>query len=213
MIAADSKCRVCRRVGQKLFLKSDKCFSPKCTLVKKSYPPGIHGRKILKRRRSVLSEYGLQLKEKQRLKFFYGLREKQFSRYIQEATGKKGVDSAVLISKILELRLDNAVFRLGFAKSRSSARQLVSHGHIVVNGRKITIPSYRLKKGDEIAVRPQSFDKKVFSDLDLILKKYNPPAWFKLDKTKKIGQVASFPGLDAIPPDVDINAIIEFYSR
>ena len=119
----------------------------------------------------------------------------------------------MLVSKILELRLDNAVFRLGFAKSRSSARQMVSHGHIVVNGRKITIPSYRLKKGDEIAVRPQSFGKKVFSDLDLVLKKYNPPVWLKLDKAEKIGEVAGFPGVDAIPPDVDINAIIEFYSR
>lgn len=213
MIATDSKCRVCRRAGQKLFLKSDKCFSPKCTLVKKSYPPGIHGRKILKRRRSPLSEYGLQLREKQRLKFFYGLREKQFSRYIKEATGKKGVDSAVLIAEILELRLDNAVFRLGFAKSRSFARQLVGHGHFIVNGRKITTPSYRLKKGDEIAVRPQSLGKNFFSDLELTLKKYNPPAWLKLDKEKKIGEVAGFPDRDAVPTDVDVNAIIEFYSR
>lgn len=213
MIATDSKCRVCRRAGQKLFLKGDKCSSPKCTLIKKSYPPGVHGRKFLKRRRPALSEYGLQLREKQRLKFLYGLREKQFSRYIKEATGKRGIDSAVLASRILELRLDNAVFRLGFAKSRSFARQLVSHGHIIVNGRKITVPSYRLKKGDKIAIRSQSLDKKVFSDLELILKKYDPPAWLKLDKVKKIGEVAGFPGPEAISPDVDLNAIIEFYSR
>lgn len=213
MIAADSKCRVCRRAGQKLFLKGEKCSSPKCTLLKKSYPPGVHGRKFLKKRRSTLSEYGLQLREKQRLKFLYGLREKQFSRCIKEATAKKGIDSAMLVSRILELRLDNAVFRLGFAKSRSLARQLVSHGHIVVNNRKITIPSYRLKKGDKIAVRPQSLGKKVFSDLDLILKKYDPPAWLKLDKAQKTGEVAGFPGAEAIPQDVDLNVIIEFYSR
>lgn len=209
----NTKCRVCRRAGEKLFLKEEKCYTPKCPLARKSYPPGIQKRGADKRARRALSEYGFQLREKQKLKFFYLLAERQFKNYIQEALKGKGTDIISRLAEILELRLDNVVYRLGFAKSRSSARQLVSHGHIAVNGRKTDIPSCRLKIGDKITIRPQSASKKKFQDIDIYFKKYQPPVWLELDKEKKEGKIVGKPRLEDIEVKSNLNAIIEFYSR
>jgi small subunit ribosomal protein S4 len=207
-----SKCRICRRAGEKLFLKEEKCYTPKCPLTRKSYPPGVQKRGAGKRPRA-LSEYGFQLREKQKLKFFYLLRERQFKNYIQEALKRKGSDIISRLAEILELRLDNAVYRLGLAKSRSMARQLVGHGHIAVNGRKTNNPSYRLKVGDKISIRPQSASKKTFQDIDIYFKKYQPPVWLELDKGKREGKVAGKPQAQDIEVKTNLNAIIEFYSR
>lgn len=208
---AETKCKMCRRAGQKLFLKGEKCFSPKCTFVRKPYAPGRRAK-----RPKPISEYGLQLKEKQKLKFLYGLNEKQFANCIKKSMSKGGTDIGLRLIKELETRLDNIVFRLGLARSRNVARQTVNHGHICVNGRKNSIPSYQAKKGDKISIRPQSTDKKIFTDIDILLKKYNTPSWLKLDKSKKEGEVVKLPGIDQkkeIGGDIDLNSVIEFYSR
>lgn len=204
---ADTKCKTCRRMSQKLFLKKEKCFSPKCPISRKPYPPGKKSK-----RPKQISEYGLQLKEKQKLKFLYGLKEEQFSNYIKKAMKKGGAVGPQII-QFLESRLDNAVFKLGLAQSRSLARQLVSHGHICVNGRKVTIPSFQIKKGDKISIRKESASKKIFADLDILLKKYNPPDWLVLDKNKKNGEVTQKPTGKNVEMDINLNHIIEFYSR
>lgn len=160
-----------------------------------------------------MSEYGYQLREKQKLKFLYILRERQFKNYIQEALKGKGGDIPARLAEILELRLDNVAYRLGLAKSRSIARQITGHGHILVNGKKITIPSYRVKIGDKISIRPESSSKKIFQDLDIHLKKYQPPVWLEFDKTKKEGKVVGKPQTQDIEVKANLNAIIEFYSR
>lgn len=156
----------------------------------------------------------MQLKEKQKLKFFYNLREAQFSNYVREAEKRSGASAQNLMS-ILELRLDNAVYRLGFANSRTQARQFVGHGHFHVNGRRVNIPSFRLRKGDKISIKPQSIGKGIFKDLDIYLKKYNPPGWLSLDKEKKEGEVIRTPILDEdnLATNVNLKSIIEFYSR
>ncbi|MFC1625395.1 30S ribosomal protein S4 [Patescibacteria group bacterium] len=206
---ADEKCKTCRRTGQKLFLKGEKCFSHKCPISKKPYPPGKKSK-----RPKPSSEYGLQLKEKQKLKFSYGLRETQFVNYLKKAMKKGGSDIGKQIIGLLEFRLDNAVYRLGLAQSRSKARQMISHGHICVNNRKTNIPSFQLEKGDKISIRTESLSKKIFTDIDVYLKKYNPPSWLKLDKTKKTGEVIKkTPEEEKLEMDIKINSVIEFYSR
>ncbi len=209
----DQKCRICRRAGEKLFLRESKCYSQKCPVTRKPYPPGTKKGISSKRPKRGSSEYGSQLKEKQKLKFLYLLRERQFRNYIQEALKGKGADITSRLAELLELRLDNVVFKLGLAKSRSISRQLVGHGHITVNGRKATIPSYRTKVGDKIAIRPQSSAKKVFQDLDIFYKKYQPPVWLKIDKEKKEGEIMGKPQTVDIEIKTNLNAIIEFYSR
>jgi len=205
---ADTKCKTCRHIGQKLFLKEEKCFSPKCPIIRKPYAPG----KKLKRPKP-LSEYGHQLKEKQKLKFYYGLRERQFANYVEKAMKKGGADIADQLIKFLEFRLDNVVFRLGLAKSRSAARQLVSHGQIYINNRKVDIPSLQVKRGDKISIKPQKMAKKTFTDLDLWLKKYTPPAWMKLDVAKREGEITGEVKRGDVETDTNLNSIIEFYSR
>ncbi|MBI2024326.1 30S ribosomal protein S4 [Candidatus Giovannonibacteria bacterium] len=199
-------CKICRRFGVSI------CGREKCAFKRKPYPPGEHG-KSSKYPRNV-SEYGVQLKEKQKLKFFYNLRETQFSNYVREAEKRSG-DSAENLMAILELRLDNAVYRLGFANSRTQARQAVGHGHFHVNGRRVNIPSFRLKKGDKISVKPQSVGRGIFKDMDIYLKKYNPPGWLLLDKEKKEGEVSRLPKMneDSLASHVNLKSIIEFYSR
>jgi len=206
----DPKCKICRRAGEKLFLKGDRCDTPKCAMVRKPYPPGAGGKGM--RRPKRLSEYGIQLRTKQKMKMMYGMRERAFANYVKKAITQK-TDSGKKLIELLESRTDNAVFRLGLAQSRSVARQVVGHGHIFVNGRRCTIPSRELRVGDVISVRPQSENKKVFSNLDIFLKKYNPPAWLNLDKSKKEGTIISKPLLDRSEIGININAIIEFYSR
>lgn len=209
-MAVDAKCKICRRAGEKLFLKGDKCFTPKCPVIRKPYPPGMFGPKS---RRRAISEYSGQLKEKQKLKFTYGLGEKQFENYIKEATQKVGIENTLHLVRILESRLDNVVFKMGLAKSRSTARQLVSHGHILVNGKKVNIPSFRVKKGDLIQIYPKNLTKPVFRDLDLTLKKYQAPSWINLDKNQKTAKISAPPSLEESGLNIDLNKVIEFYTK
>lgn len=189
----DNKCKKCRRIGEKLFLKGEKCYAPKCALVRKPYPPGILGKKKGKRSRRGVSEYGAQLKERQKIKLTYGLRQRQFENYFKEASKKKSGDAVSAFFMILESRLDNVIFRLGFSESRSGARQIVSHGHIMVNGKRVNIPSYETRIGEKISIRLQSVNKGMLKDLDAKFKKYNPPSWIKLDKQKKEGEIIGRP--------------------
>lgn len=200
-------CRVCRRLGTSI------CGREKCAFKRKPYPPGEHGRTSKYPRSS--SEFGIQLREKQKLKFQYNLREAQFRNYVREAEKRSG-DSAENLLSILESRLDNVVYKLGFANSRTQARQAVSHGHITVGGRRVNIPSYRVKKGDKVSIRTQSIGKGVFRDMGEKLKKFTPPAWLSLDKDKNEGEVLGKPSMAADPSlaqNVNLKAIIEFYSR
>lgn len=205
---ANTQCKTCRRTGQKLFLKGEKCFSPKCAMIRKPYPPGVRA----KRPRRA-SEYGIQLKEKQKLKFLYGIREKQFVNYIKKAMKTGGSNIAVILVELLESRLDNVVFKMGLSPSRNSARQIINHGHILVNNRKVSIPSYKAKKGDKVSIRAQSVSRKIFMDLDTTLKKFEAPSWMKLDKEKKEAEIVRTPFEDMVSKDININSIIEFYSR
>jgi len=166
----DDKCKKCRRANEKSFLKGEKCYGPKCPLGRKPYAPGIFGKGSGKHFRGRgKSEYGLQLREKQKVKFSYGLRERQFANYVKEASKKSGTETSANLFDILESRLDNVVFRLGLAESRSKARQIVTHGHIMINGRRVNIPSCRMRPGDKLSVRPQSEGKGIFKDIDIKL--------------------------------------------
>jgi len=202
-------CKKCRRIGQKLFLKGERCFTPKCAMVKKPYPPGIHGKK--KKRRAV-SEYGAQLTEKQKICKIYNIRERQFKRYFQESSREKGVIGDNMLKK-LELRLDNIVFRLGLTESRSKARQIVSHGHILVNDKKINIPSFQAKLNDTIKIKKSSLDSALFKDLKTKIKKYKPLDWLSFDKDKLEGKVISLPTQESVKIPADLQMIVEFYSR
>lgn len=202
----DKKCRICRSAGEKLFLKGDRCYTQKCAMVRNSGRPGVHSRK-----RVSLSEFGLQLKEKQKARFSYKLSEKQFGNYINQVF-KKGMSPHALMAK-LERRLDNAVYRLGFAVSRSVARQLVNHGHFYVNGKKMDIPSYEVKINNTIEIAPSSKDLSIFKNLKETLKKYAPPAWLTIDKETLKGQVKSLPAKEDLITSFNTNLIIEYYSK
>lgn len=207
----NSVCKICRRLGVKLFLKGERCLTPKCPMVKRPYPPGIKK----KRRLPPPSEYGKELREKQKLRNLYNLDERQFKNYVKKILGKrrKVEDASVLLIKILESRLDNLVFRLGFANSRAQARQLVSHGYFLVNGKSVNIPSYQLKKGDIISLKPGKIKKNIFKDLKNLIKKYKTPNWLELDREKLEGKLIGEPSLEEVAPPVEISAIFEFYSR
>lgn len=207
----DTKCTNCRRAGVKLFLKGERCFSQKCPMIKRAFAPGQKG----KRRPRPLSEYGKELREKQKLKNWYNLREKQFSNYVKSVLIKKQSkeDPALLLVRKLESRLDNVVFKTGFASSREQSRQLVSHGHIMLNGRKVNIPSCAVKNGDVVAVSLISQKKNAFKDIANILKKYKPPSWIKLDVAKLEGKITGEPSLDEASLPVEMQLIFEFYSK
>ena len=207
----NAKCKICRRLGVKLFLKGEKCLSPKCPMVKRAYPPGQKG----KRRPTPLSEYGKSLREKQKLKNWYNLKERQFKNYVKKILERRGKveDASSLLIKTLESRLDNVVFRLGFANSRALAKQLVSYGHFLVNGKSIDTPSYLVKNGDVISIKPQKTKKAIFQNLKNLLKKYKTPSWLALDVEKLEGKVIGEPTLEESAPPVEISAIFEFYSR
>lgn len=207
----DSKCSICRREGNKLFLKGDRCFGSKCAMVRKAYPPGIHGKGGGKRR-TIVTEYGRQLREKQELKRTYGLIEKQFKNYFKEADKKKEETTSLLV-EYLERRLDNVVYRLGLAKSRSMARQMVVHGHIQVNGKKVNIPSFRVRIKDKVSVDTKKIQKKIFGGLKSSLKDYQPPKWLKLDKDKLDGVVLASPDSNEAVTGINLSGIVEFYSR
>lgn len=208
----NSKCKICRRLGQKLFLKGDRCLSPKCPMITKPYPPGM---KAKKRRRRVISEYGKELREKQKLKAWYNLKEKQFRKYIKEVLEKRGKveDTNALLVKKLESRLDNVIFRMGFTSSRSQAHQIISHNHFLVNGKMVNIPSFQTKKGDKISLNPRSGKKIIFQNLPTVLKKYKPPSWIKVNVEKLEGQITGTPSLEETAPPAEISAIFEYYSR
>lgn len=200
-----------RRLGDKLFLKGDRCVGPKCAAVRRAYPPGVHGKSGKRRRES--SEYGSLLKEKQKVRFAYGLDDTELKSYISRAVSvKKGVFGSNVL-RMLERRLDNAVYRLGFASSRRLARQAIVHGHVTVNGRAVRAPSYDLRTGDVIGLKERALKSGMFADIDDRLKSYNSPSWLQSDKTKKTGMVAREPEIDEAAMSIDIIKIKEFYSR
>lgn len=201
----DAVCRLCRREGVKLYLKGEKCYSDKCPVVKRPTPPGMHGPS-----RRKMSEYALQLREKQKARRFYGVMEKQFERYFDLANRKKGVTGEVLL-QILERRLDNVVYRLGFAASRAEARQIVKHSHIEVNGRKVNIPSYLVREGDVISVREGSRDHKRVKELSATARTI--PAWLTAEAEAMRGTVVRMPNRDEIDAPVQEHLIVELYSR
>ncbi len=192
-----------RALGTKLFLKASRCSSPKCAMIRRPYKPGIHGNK--KGRQRAVSEFGRQLQEKQRVQISYGLNNRQMRQLFR---GKKETGK---ILESLEKRLDNIVFRLGMADSRIIARQLINHGHILANNKKVTIPSYRVKIGEKVGLDANSRKLKVFDSLELKLKKFDPPTWLKLDKEKLIGELVDKPQDLNFP--FDLNLVAEHYSR
>lgn len=193
-----------RALNTRLFLKAERCNSHKCVMVRRPYPPGEHGNDNQRRR---TSEYGRQLQEKQKIQIVYGLTNKQMRNLFIEYAGnpEKIVDK-------LERRLDTVVNKLGIAKSQRIARQMVSHGHIWVNGRKVTIPSFNVSEGDEVTIRPKSQSLQMFDDLDVRLKKYETPDWLEIDKDEVVGKLVGHPPVEAIQP-FDINLVGEFYTR
>jgi small subunit ribosomal protein S4 len=203
----DPVCRLCRREGLKLFLKGGRCYTKKCSFERRPTPPGQHG----VRRRKV-GDYGLQLREKQKVRRVYGVLEKQFRNYFIEATRHSGVTGESLL-RSLELRLDNVVFRLGFAPSRAAARQLVAHGHFAVNGTPTNIPSYRLKIGDRIEVRESHKERELFKTVKEVIKSHQAPDWLSLDPAKMSGSVLAFPRRDQMPPEFNEQLVVEYYSR
>lgn len=193
-----------RSLGIKLAIKGDRCSSPKCALTRKPYRPGQHGKK-----RKKLSEYGVQLREKQKVRFSYGLTEKQLEKVFKEAEKRPGV-TADEVMAMLESRLDNVIFRLGLAPSRVAAKQFVGHGHFTVNGRKVTVPSYRVKINDKISVKAKSKDQQNFNDLGERLKNFETPSWLSFDKNMLEATVISKP--TDVPQPFDINMVVDYYS-
>ena len=200
-------CRICRREGCKLFLKGDRCYSEKCAMERRAYAPGDAGK-----RRSKESEYLLQLREKQKTKRMYGLLEKQFHHYYEMASRAQGVTGENLLS-LLETRLDNVIYRFGFAKSRAEARQQVRHGHIHVNGRRVDIPSFRVRPGDLVAIAPKARDMLVIKTALISNERSSVPAWLEVDIEKLQGSVLSLPTRDQIDSDVNEQLIVELYSK
>jgi len=202
-------CKLCRREGEKLFLKGTRCFTDKCSFEKKSYPPGEAGKG---RRIKKLSDYGNQLREKQKIRRYYGLLELQFRNTFNKANKKKGITSENLII-MLESRLDNTVYRLGFASSRAMARQLIIHRHFLVNGRIIDIPSYELKPGDKIQVKEKSRKMDVIHSSIKRIKEENQLPWLKLDKASLTGTYLEVPNRADIPVKFNENLVVELYSK
>ena len=202
-----SVCRQCRREGTKLFLKGDRCYSEKCAINKRHTPPGMHGQGRRKQ-----SEYGLQLREKQKVRRAYGVLESQFRKYYDMATNMRGVTGENMLS-LLERRLDNVCYRLGFGESRPMARQLVTHGHIRVNGKKVDIASFLLKDGDVITIREKSAGNEYFKSLKEQGAARTVPKWLDLDAEKLTGKVVALPTRDDIDLTIEEHLIVEYYSR
>ena len=201
----DANCRLCRREGQKLFLKGERCYSTKCAMEKRNYAPGQHGQS-----RKKVSEYGTQLREKQKTKRFYGLQETQFRNLFDKAVKKKGITGENLLI-LLETRLDNVVFRLGFGSSRKEARQLVTHGHFLVNGKKVDIPSYTVSAGDVIKVKEKSTASPKFKEIKEMT--ISVPSWMTVDTEKLEGKVIALPTREEIDTPVSEYLIVELYSK
>jgi len=197
-------CKLCRREGLKLFLKGERCLTEKCAIERKAYPPGQHGRGRIKQ-----SEYLTQLREKQKARRYYGLLEKQFRGYYEKANNQTGVTGENLL-RMLELRLDNVVYRLGFGASRAQARQLIRHGHFQVNGRRVTIPSFQVKAGDAISLQHQRAQETITAATDLVA---SVPAWLQADHENLGGKVIRLPERDEIDVPVQEQLIVELYSK
>ena len=202
-----AKCRLCRREGTKLFLKGDRCFTDKCAQDRRPYAPGQHGRA-----RKKLSEYAVQLREKMKVRRIYGVLEKQFHGYFEDAEMAKGVTGANLLV-ILERRLDNVVYRMGFANSRSQARQLVRHGIFTLNGHKVTIPSLQVRVGDEIAVPEKNRNIPVIAAAQDVLARRGCPAWVEVDGASFKGVIKALPQRDDIQTPIEESLIVELYSK
>jgi len=203
----DAKCRLCRREGTKLFLKGDRCFTDKCAQERRPYAPGQHGRA-----RKKLSEYALQLREKMKVRRIYGVLEKQFRGYFEDADMAKGVTGANLLV-ILERRLDNVVYRMGFANSRQQARQMVRHGIFTLNGHKVTIPSLQVRIGDEIAVPEKSRNIPVIAAAQDVIARRGCPAWVEVDGAAFKGVIKALPQRDDIQTPIEESLIVELYSK
>lgn len=207
----EPSCKQCRREGMKLYLKGDKCYTEKCPFDERAYPPGQHGKESAFRRRK-LSDYAMQLREKQKARRIYGVLERQFRRYYREAQRRPGLTGENLLA-VLESRLDNIVYRLGLADSRAQARQLVQHGHFTVNGRKTNIPSFLVRPNDVVGVRPESRRAKYFKERKDLLGKRAVPAWLSFDEETMDGRVLVLPTRQEIDVPVQEQLIVEFYSR
>ena len=203
----DAVCRLCRREGTKLFLKGDRCFTPKCGIERRSYPPGQHGQG-----RTRFSDYGVQLREKQKVKRMYGLLERQFAQTMERAAAMRGRSGENLLM-LLERRLDSVVFRMGFATSRAEARQLVRHGHFLVDGRKATVPSILLKPGSRVTVRERSRQVARIAGALETLEGRSVPRWLETDKDKFEGTVKAMPTREDITLPIQEQLIVELYSR
>jgi small subunit ribosomal protein S4 len=203
----ESVCRLCRREGGKLFLKGTRCYTKKCSFERRPTPPGQHGV-----RRRKMGEYGIQLREKQKVRRVYGVLERQFRNYFREAETHVGVTGEALLQS-LETRLDNVVFRLGFASSRAQARQLVTHGHFAVNGVPTDVASFRMRPGDRVEVLESSRAREAFKVIRETLRSHTAPDWLSLDAAKLAGSVASLPRRDQMPLDLSEQLVVEYYSR
>jgi len=205
----DAKCRLCRREGTKLFLKGDRCYRDVCAVEKRNYPPGQHGRG----HRPKTVGYGVQLREKQKVRRIYGVLENQFSNYFTKAEKKKGITGETLLI-MLESRIDNVVCRLGFAPSRDKARQLVTHGHILINGRRVNIPSAQIKAGDVITLREKTMkNQQILDSVGSVGGRGGLPAWLELDADGLKGTVLSLPKREDIQMPIDEQLIVELYSK
>lgn len=204
----DAKCKLCRRAGEKLFLKGDRCYSNKCAIEKRNYPPGQHGKSRIKKS----SKYNMQLREKQKLRQHYGLLERQFVNYFHKAAATKGVTGTTLL-QLLERRLDNVVYRLGFTTSRAQARQLIRHSHFEVNGKKVSIPSFLCGPGDRVAPRGKSKDLFIIKEAIKNVDARQAVPYLDLDTNKLEGTFVEIPGRDVIPVPVEEQLIVELYSK
>lgn len=205
----EAKCRKCRRAGEKLFLKGDRCGTAKCGMIKRAYAPGVHGKRVSRGQ----SEYGVQLSAKQKIKRIYGVLERQFRKHFDEVVHKPGITGDLLLGR-LEMRLDTIVYRCGFASSRAQARQLVNHGLINVNSKKVTIPSYEVKISDIISINGTKDAKTYFKNLEPTIKnKKDFPAWISFDISKMEAKVTNIPTRDEIGINVDAQIVVEYYSR
>jgi small subunit ribosomal protein S4 len=202
-----SVCRLCRREGAKLFLKGSRCYTKKCAFERRPSPPGQHG----VRRRKV-GEYGLQLREKQKVRRVYGVLERQFRNYFRVASTHSGVTGEYLL-RSLELRLDNVVYRMGFATSRAQARQLVGHGHFAINGTPTNIPSFQVRQGDKVEVRESRRGREPFKLAKETLKNHQAPEWLAIDAANLAGTIADLPRRDQMPLDLNEQLVVEYYSR
>jgi small subunit ribosomal protein S4 len=200
-------CRICRREGEKLFLKGDRCYTEKCAIERRKYPPGQHGQGFRK-----LSDYGIQLREKQKTRKMYGLLERQFRKYFYEAERKKGITGEVLL-QLIEGRLDTIVFRMGFSPNRRRARQLIGHGHVMVNGREVNLPSFAVKGGDEVEIKQSSREMPEIVDSMAKSEHRGIPAWVEVDAANFKGKVLHIPSREEMQLPVQEQLIVELYSK